>query len=170
MDRSRDQIFAEWMKAHLPVLHRISRAFAGPADQHDLLQELMLAVWKAAPAFRGDSSPATFVYRVAHNRALTWHRRTVGWRLRARDAEGEAVRRVMEAADDGDEGALLERLYAAIRRLKAVDRSIVLLSLEGLSYLEIGAIHGLSETNVGARLSRVRARLSTLVEEPDDGL
>ena len=52
-----DNRFSEWMKAHLGVLNRIARAFAEPADQHDLLQELMLAVWKAAPSFRGDSAP-----------------------------------------------------------------------------------------------------------------
>lgn len=169
MDRTRDQIFAEWMKAHLPVLHRISRAFADPADQHDLLQELMLAVWKAAPAFRGDSRPATFVYRVAHNRALTWRRRSAGWRIRSAQAEGEAARLAMEAAGDGDEQALLERLYAAIRELAPVDRSIVLLSLEGLSYRDIGAVHGFSETNVGARLSRARTKITSLVEEQNDG-
>lgn len=170
MERTRDQIFVEWMEAHLPVLHRISRAFADRADQHDLLQELMLAVWKAAPAFRGDSTPATFIYRVAHNRALTWRRRVAGWRLRSAEAEGEAARRALEAAADGENAALLERLYAAIRKLGPIDRSIVLLSLEGLSYRDIGAVHGLSETNIGARLSRARGRLSTLVEEPDHGL
>ena len=48
----RTEIFAGWMMEHLGVLHRISRAYADAADQHDLLQELMIAVWKAAPAFR----------------------------------------------------------------------------------------------------------------------
>jgi DNA-directed RNA polymerase specialized sigma24 family protein len=47
MMADRDEQFGEWMAAHLGVLHRISRAFAEPADQHDLLQELMIAVWKA---------------------------------------------------------------------------------------------------------------------------
>jgi len=167
MDR-REAQFGEWMTAHAGVLHRISRAFADPADQHDLLQELMIAVWKAMPAFRGDSAPVTFIWRVAHNRALTWRRRESGRRGREQAAAMEAA--VMtDTAGDAD-AELLDRLYAAIRRLAPVDRSIVLLSLEGAAYRDIGALHGLSETNVGARLTRARQKLTSMVEGDGDGL
>lgn len=165
----RERQFGEWMAAHVGVLHRVSRAFAEPADQHDLLQELMLAAWKAMPAFRGDSSTVTFLWRVAHNRALTWRRRETG--LRARTTAAVAEMAVLEPPPgEGGDAELLERLYAAIRRLPAVDRSIVLLSLEGAAYRDIGALHGLSETNVGARLTRARQRITTLVEGDGDGL
>jgi RNA polymerase sigma factor (sigma-70 family) len=155
--------FQAWMINHVGVLARIARAFATGADQQDLLQELMLAVWRAAPAFRGDSAPATFIFRVAHNCALTWRRGEARRRVRQREYERLHV--------DGEsrEDPQLERLYAAIRQLDSVDRSLVLLSLEGQSYAEIGAIHGLSETNVGARLTRLRKKLTQLVEQ-DDGL
>ena len=170
MNRKQDHIFVEWMKEHLPVLHRISRAFADPSDQHDLLQELMLAVWRAAPAFRGDSSPATFIYRVAHNRAITWRKRASGWRARSAAAEKEAAGMRSDTGEGEEDGALLDRLYAAIRMLGPIDRSVILLSLEGMSYRDISAVHGLSESNVGARLSRARAKISSLVEEGDSGL
>ena len=167
MDRREEQ-FGGWMGAHLPVLHRVSRAFAAPADQHDLLQELMIAVWKAMPAFRGDSSPVTFVWRVAHNRALTWRRREFGRQTREQAAAAEAALLAGTAGDPDAE--LLERLYGAIRQLPPVDRSIVLLSLEGAAYRDIGALHGLNETAVGARLTRARQKLTTLVGGDGDGL
>ena len=63
------------------------------------------------------------------------------------------------------EDPLLERLYEAIRQLEPLDRSLVLLSLEGQSYAEIAALHGLSETNIGARLSRARQKLTQLTEQ-----
>lgn len=163
----RDARFAGWMQEHLGVLHRISRAFAEPADQRDLLQELMLAVWKAAPAFRGDSAASTFIWRVAHNRALTWVRREHGRRRRDAEAWREAA---LTPADGGEDADLLERLYVAIRRLGPLDRSLMLLSLEGASYRDMAGLHGLSETNVGARLNRARQRLSTLVAEDGDEL
>jgi RNA polymerase sigma factor (sigma-70 family) len=157
--------FEGWMREHLGVLHRISRAFATGADQHDLMQELMLAVWRAAPAFRGDSKATTFIFRVAHNRALTWRRREVAraWRTAEAERAGHELN-----AGSADDSALLERLYAAIRTLEPLDRSLVVLSLEGLSYAEIGAIHGLSETNVGARLTRARQKLAEMTEKTDD--
>lgn len=164
----RERQFGEWMAAHVGVLHRVSRAFAEPADQHDLLQELMIAAWKAMPAFRGDSSPVTFLWRVAHNRALTWRRREFGRRSREGAAAAQAA--FLSETEGDPDAELLDRLYAAIRELPAVDRSIVLLSLEGAAYRDIGALHGLSETNVGARLTRARQKLTTLVEGDGDGL
>lgn len=59
----------------------------------------------------------------------------------------------------------LERLYAAIRELPEVDRSLILLSLDGLSYREAADIHGISETNVGVRLNRIKARLAKSLKE-----
>ena len=158
-----DARFQAWMGEHLGVLHRIARAFAASADQHDLLQELMLAVWRAAPSFRGDAAASTFIFRVAHNRAMTWRRSEA--RRRHRHSEYERLR-VEEGAETDP---LLDRLYAAIRQLEALDRSLLILSLEGQSYAEIAAIHGLSETNVGARLTRARKKLTQLMET-DDGL
>lgn len=147
------------MQAHVGVLARIARAFATGADQHDLMQELMIAVWRATPAFRGDAKETTFIFRVAHNAALTWRRRE---KTRARrHAEYE---RLMVPESAGEDGDLVGRLYAAIRTLESLDRSLVLLSLEGQSYADIGEIHGLSETNVGARLSRARRKLAQLME------
>lgn len=160
--------FGDWMRAHAGMLHRISRGFAEPADQHDLLQELMLAVWKAEPSFRGDSAASTFIWRVAHNRALTWRRRENGRRSRAAEAQDEWARL---ASGDGEDAHLLEALYAAIRRLAPLDRSLVLLSLEGVAYAEMARLHDLSESNVGVRLNRARQRISALVEEEaDNGL
>jgi len=165
MAADRDEVFKGWMQAHLGVLHRVSRAFAAGADQHDLMQELMLAVWRAAPMFRGESAESTFIFRVAHNAALTWRRRESARVRRMSDAQQE-----LEPPAPGDDGeeALLARLYAAIHTLAPLDRSLMLLSLEGLSYTQIGEIHALSETNVGARLSRARKKLASLVEKNHD--
>ncbi len=159
-----DDDFAEWIEPHIGRLTRISRAFAAPADRHDLMQELLITLWKARPAFRGDASPATFVYRVAHNRALTWKRRQALRWLRFPLLQGDVPDVPEPAADDR-----LEILYAAIRDLPPVDRSLMLLSLDGVSYADMSALHGLSESNIGARLSRARARLTTIVGEMSDG-
>jgi len=165
--RDRDRAFTDWLTPHLGALRRIARAFAGPEDQYDLMQELMLAVWSARPRFQDRSAETTFVYRVAHNTALTW-KRGENRRRRRRDAiEAEMLWRT-EQDQASPENDLLERLYGAIRRLPPLDRSLILLSLDGLGYARIAELHGLSETNVGARLTRIRHRVSSLVEEAAD--
>lgn len=168
-ERQTDEAFTEWLAPHLAALRRISRAFAQPSDQHDLMQELMLAVWNARSRFQERSGAATFVYRVAHNAALTWKRSETRRRRRGEAIEAEMALRLQQTGAE-PEARLLERLYAAIRTLPPVDRSLILLSLDGLAYAEIAGLHGLSETNVGARLTRIRARLSTLVKDDGDGV
>ncbi|MFZ0267204.1 RNA polymerase sigma factor [Caulobacter sp.] len=166
--RQEDETFAAWLSPHLGALRRVARAFTEPADQHDLMQELMLAVWRARPRFRAESADATFVYRVAHNTALTWKRGENRRRRRREAIEAEMALRL--TANHAPETSLLDRLYDAIRTLPPLDRSLILLSLDGQPYAQIARLHGLSETNVGARLSRVRRRLTDLVEERDDGV
>ena len=166
MGRDHDN-FANWLAPHLPMLHRTARAFAEPSDQHDLLQELTVALWKARPHFENARAAGAFAHRVAHNAALTWRRGESRRRLRGVTVEAELLAR--DAGTD-PQGALLERLYAAIRTLAPVERSLVLLSLDGVGYAEIARLHGLSESNVGVRLTRLRQRLSTLVKEDADGV
>ena len=160
MDRkSQDARFADWMAAHLPMLRRMSRAFAPPADQPDLLQDMLLAVWRAAPAWRGEASAATFVYRVAFNTAAGWRRRAM-----ARPPPDHAELALISATDPAEDDQL-NRLYAGLRQLGEADRALLMLSLDGLDYRQIAQLHGITETNVGARLSRARARLATLIKE-----
>lgn len=164
-----DEVFADWLAPHLVSLRRIARAFAPPADQHDLLQELLLAVWSARARFREQSAPATFVYRVAHNTALTWKRGETRRTRRRTEMEAEMLLRSERDAAE-PQARLLDRLYTGIRQLPSLDRSLILLSLDGLAYEQIAQLHGISETNVGARLTRIRKRLTALVEDCDDGL
>jgi RNA polymerase sigma factor (sigma-70 family) len=160
----RDACFERWLKDHMAILYRLASAFAVGADRHDVLQELLLAVWRSIPEFRGDSKPSTFIYRVSHNAALTWKRTQRNYRRKVEQFAALALTEAPAPSSPHEEDAL-ERLYAAIRELPELDRSLVLLHLDGLSYRDAAEIHGLSETNVGARLTRTRARLARSLQE-----
>jgi RNA polymerase sigma-70 factor (ECF subfamily) len=155
--------FSAWLARHAAVLHHVSHGFAEGADRHDLMQELLLAVWRAIPAYRAGAQASTFIYRVAHNTALTWRRTQKNYRERVERfgvlADAEPL------ADNRRQSEALGHIYAAIRRLPPLDRSLILLHLDGLDYAEIAAIHGLTEGNVGARLTRLRQKLTTTLED-----
>jgi RNA polymerase sigma factor (sigma-70 family) len=160
----REEHFVRWMREHIAILHRVVHAFATDSDRNDLMQELMFALWRAAPSFRGESQSSTFVYRVAHNAALTWHRTERKHRRHVAVAdEIDWMVRPEAGRSRSDTPARLESLYRAIGLLPLIDRSLILLSLDGLSYREIAEIHGLSESNIGARLTRTRKRLTELM-------
>jgi len=157
-DNDRD-VFVAWMVEHRGIVVKIVRSFTTSlADAEDLTQEIDLAVWRSIPSFRGESKPSTWIWRIALNRATSW------WRVAGVPHPGLDDVVEVSALDRADDGLLIERVYAAIRTLPAIDRSLVMLSLEGYHYAEIAEITGLTETNVGARLSRARSRLTELIE------
>lgn len=163
--------FEQWLGVHAAVLHHVANGFAEGADRHDLMQELLLAVWKAVPAFRGGAKPSTFIYRVAHNAALTWKRTQRNYRGRVERFEmlTALIERDVEVKSER-ERETLELLYVQIRALAPVDRSLILLHLDGVSYAEMAEMHGLSESNVGVRLTRLKQKLSDAMKGVSDEL
>ncbi|MBN8249433.1 MAG: sigma-70 family RNA polymerase sigma factor [Verrucomicrobia bacterium] len=151
--------FEQWVREHGAILHHVVHGFAEGDDRNDLMQEILLALWKAAPAFRQDSRPSTFIYQVSHNAALTWKRTQRSYRRRLERFEAELPAEA-QAPNPADEPALLERVYREIRRLPPLDRSLILLSLDGVRYADMAQIHGITESHVGVRLHRARRQLS----------
>lgn len=158
--------FERWLGEHAAVLHHVANGFAAGADRQDLFQELLLAVWRAVPAFRNGAAPSTFIFRVAHNAALTWKRTEKNYRRRVDRFEALCLPEAPGGSAAAErEREALELLYARIRELPPVDRSLILLHLDGASYAGMAEIHGLSESNVGARLTRLKQKLSETMKE-----
>ena len=153
------QRFADWIRTHSPILHHVVNGFAAGDDRNDLLQEVLLAVWKSIPAFRGDAKPTTYLYRVSHNAALLWTRTEKNYRRRI-EQFGASAPGEFAAGPDTLTDERLANLYSAIRQLKPVDRSLMLLSLDGLSYREMAEVLGLSEGNVGVKINRIKNQLT----------
>lgn len=154
-------LFAAWLRDHAGLLHRVANAFATGADWDDLRQELLLALWRALPAFAGASKPSTFIHRVAHNAALTWRR---GASTYSRHVERFAAEpHPTSSGPAAGEDEILAAVYDAIRRLPPLDRSLILLHLDGITYSEIAEIHGLTGNHVGVWLTRIRGKLTELL-------
>jgi RNA polymerase sigma-70 factor (ECF subfamily) len=154
---SADELFAEIHRDHLGIIMKVALGFVGgPADRDDLFQEILIALWQSAPRFNGQAKLSTYVYRVALSTALNWKRsrKRYGRKL---DDYTQALPALTAAP--GPESERLRWLYARIHELPPVDRSLILLSLDRLSYGEIAAITGLSESNVGVRLHRIKQQL-----------
>jgi RNA polymerase sigma-70 factor (ECF subfamily) len=155
-----DTRFHELLGRYQAPVTRLASAYEpNRADREDLVQDIWLGIWRALPGFRAECSERTFVYRVAHNRAITHvsRRRPVTTDLEdALDVPhpAPAADQEMTAAQERD------RLLAAVQRLPLVQREVVTLSLEGLPHREIAQVLGITENNVAVRLNRARAQLA----------
>jgi RNA polymerase sigma factor (sigma-70 family) len=140
-------------------LRRLANAYEKDAFlQKDLIQEIRLAIWRALPSFRGQSSERTFIYRIAHNRALT--------HVAKRHPEQLDMEMALELPDisPDPESLAVQRwqraeLHTRIASLPLTLRQVVTLALEGLSNLDISQVLGISEGNVAVRLTRAKKQL-----------
>jgi len=154
LDSERDRIFGDWLAGHKGILFKVVHAYAFEhADRQDLFQEIAFQVWRSVDAFRGDSSVPTWMYRVALNTAIAWTRREGRHRRGKRPLEDI----VLAAAPPEGRDPRVEWLYRQIAQLKDVDRSVALLMLDGFSYREIV---GITESNVGVKINRIKSALA----------
>jgi RNA polymerase sigma factor (sigma-70 family) len=170
MDERREHFEQEYdrlWRDYGPSLARLAYSYEPNAHaREDLLQDIRLAIWLALPRFRGESSLRTFLFRIAHNRALAhvWRRKT---RRPSEELEEPVDTR------PGPECAAIEannsfRLAEAIRQLPLPFRQVITLSLEDLSYAEIASVLGISENNVAVRINRARKLLREKLGRVDE--
>ena len=142
------------METYAGAVRRLCGAYArATADREDLFQEVFLGVWRSLPAFRGESSERTWLYRIAHNVALTWQ---------VRDRRRQTRESALENASPPETTPLDVRrldLERAVAQLRPMDRSLILLWLEGLTAPEIEAVTGIQAATVAVRLGRIRKQL-----------
>lgn len=149
--------FESWLQQHPGIPRKVAQSFcAGAADQEDLLQEIHVAIWLAVPAFDGRSKVSSYLYRISLNRAISWRRRP-----RNRPSSLDPLEDHPDLAEPAASAdPRLEIVYEAIRDLPAVDRALILLQLDGFAYREMAETLGLTESNIGVRLNRIRAKLA----------
>ncbi|MEL6257201.1 MAG: sigma-70 family RNA polymerase sigma factor [Bacteroidota bacterium] len=155
MDQERK--FVQIIRENEGLIYKVSSIYAqAREDRLDLYQEIVLQLWKAWKKYRGEAKVSTWMYRVAMNTGITYIRKQ---KRRARQVELD--NQLLNRAENLDP-ALEERmnlLYRHIESLGKLDKGLILLYLEDRNYEEIAEITGLSKSNVGTRLSRIKQKL-----------
>lgn len=147
------------------MLSRIAAAYeANPALREELSQEILLAVWRALPTWRGEASVRTFAARIAHNRAVDHVARQAARPRSAMldEALPSSAPSPLETLERRD---TQERLLAAVRGLPLPLRQVTIQTLEGFTPAEIAEVLGVNANTVSIRLTRAKAALRTQMEK-----
>lgn len=160
-----DQEFLKLLNRYQPVIHKVCHMYAdSPEDRRDLFQETLYQLWRSYPSFTGRSDFGTWMYRIALNTAITALRKE---RRKPEHVQiDDGLLQEVTPSDTLDEAQRTNLLYRAIRRLNQIERALVLLYLEDLSYKEMSDILGLSESNIGVKLNRIKTKLQNFIREP----
>lgn len=155
-EREQQKIFKSWLDQHKGLLFKVLRAYAyTQEDQEDLFQEITAQVWRSIPNFRAESAVSTWLYRIALNIAISWstkERKKV--ESQSYDGIEHLISEVESSVDDR-----LEWLYEEIKKMNEVDRSLTLLFLDGFSYKEMSDMLGITESNIGVKIHRIKKEL-----------
>ena len=146
------------------LLYRIALSYeADPALRHELVQDILLAIWVALANFRGEASVKTFAASIAQKRCISHVSK------RAREPrQVELSAELASSAELPDELAFRNdqkrQLVDSIQQLPIPQREAIVLCLEGFSYGEMATILGISPNAVMLRCQRAKATLKTIME------
>jgi RNA polymerase sigma factor (sigma-70 family) len=152
--------FLALLEEHKRILYKVANAYCrNRLDRPDLIQEIILELWRSFGRFDGRARFSTWMYRIAMNVAISAYR---GERRRIRDALPlDELGLNLEAADRAMEGASddIRLLHQLIRGLDELSRALIVLLLDGYGHDEIAEIVGISTSNVATRLHRIKQKL-----------
>ena len=153
-----EQQFAQTVKEHKSTIYTVCYMFSKDEDEvQDLFQETLINMWKGMGGFREESKIDTWIYRVALNTCLTQERK------KKREVKKVPLNMDVNFFEDNDANAKQARiLHQRISQLAYVDRALVMLWLDGMSYDEIGAVVGISAQNVAVKLFRIKEQLKKM--------
>jgi len=146
------------VEQHSRMIYKISGAYAKTTfEREDLISETILQLWRSAGNFEGKCKISTWVYRVALNTAMNFNRRHKKETLFLPTdfGTGDHFKNLIEAEQIPE----LEILYQCIDELDEINKAIILLYLDGNPHDEIAEIIGISKTNVGTRIGRIKEQL-----------
>lgn len=161
-DKSAENEFLLLLNNHRGIVHRLARVYE--PDVHaraDLVQEMILQLWRTHQSFRNDSQFSTWMYRVCLNTALTFIRKEK--RRNSHETTAHLPDLQDEVADQKNEQ--IDMLYKAVHALSDADKGVIFLYLEGFSGAEIAAQLGIGEVNVRVKLNRIKEKIRQKIAE-----
>lgn len=152
--KKNEEDFSRIVKENKGTIYTVCHMFADCQDEaDDLFQEVLINLWKGFGTFRGDSKVNSWIYRVALNTCISVDRKK-------KQKKTERLAMDINLYEDRDEASQqVQQLHRLISRLEVIDRAIVLLWLENMSYEEMAGILGISTKNVSVKLVRIKEKL-----------
>ena len=156
--REKERAFSDIVKRYKNTVFTVCYLFSKDNDEvNDLFQETLINLWRGFDSFKRQCDVKTWIWRVSLNTCLTFER------TKKRNVETVSLNMDINLfTDTDDDTRQIQQLYYRINKLGVVDRAIILLWLENMSYEEIGQIIGISTKNVSVKLVRIKEQLKKM--------
>ncbi|AGA77575.1 RNA polymerase sigma factor, sigma-70 family [Echinicola vietnamensis DSM 17526] len=162
MPKTQEKEFERYLKKYEALIIKVARVYShGAENQKDLIQEIVLQLWRAFPKYSADRGVSTWTYRIALNVSISYLRKESSRRRREEEYSQNQSRQT-DNCDPIDDR--LKILYRFIHTLNATDKALMLLFLEGCKNKEIAKIMGVTPGVVSTKIYRIKAQLKVYFE------
>jgi RNA polymerase sigma factor (sigma-70 family) len=153
--------FLDILEKNIGIIIKISRVYTKIAqDREDLINDITLELWKSFRNFNGNSKISTWIYRVALNTSMNFKRKKRNDTLFS--SINDFKTETLEWLNEQDNSEESEILYRCIDELDELNKAIILLYLDGNTHDDISEITGISKTNVGTKIGRIKEQIRNL--------
>ena len=167
-DRNLKEEFVSLVEKHQGIIYKVSRMYCDKEEcRHDLFQDILVQLWQSFSSFNYKSKFSTWMYRVALNTAIAQFRKN---KKNHEDCVPEIPANIPEDetyAEKEDRRALVQK---AISKLNKAEKAIIILYMDDYPYEEISEITGMTISNVGVKINRIKTKLQKILRELEYGL
>lgn len=159
MDKDRTANFLVIVENNKGILFKVANLYCrNIEDRKDLVQEIILQLWKSFDNYNNKFKLSTWIYRISLNVAISFYRKENS-RKRISNPLTTDVFNFSEKEISDEKETNLGILNQIISELNDLNKALMLLYLEEKSYKEISEIIGISETNVATKIGRIKSKL-----------
>ena len=153
-----EQSYLDKLEEHKGIIYKMVNLYADDEeDRKDLYQEIVFQSWGAFNRFKGDAKFSTWLYRISLNVSLSFLSRQIKHNRTKEQSPFDHFFEPPELSERAD------WLYRCIKQLAEIDRSIIMLHLDGFDNTEISEMMGLSRNHANVKLHRIKQQLTSLL-------
>jgi len=166
-NRNLREEFVSLIETHQGIIYKVSRMYCDKeVCRQDLFQDILVQLWQSYPSFNQQSKFSTWMYRVALNTAIAQFRKE---KKNAEDSMPEMPINIPEEETYKDKEDRRGIVKKAINVLSKAEKAIIILYMDDYSYEEISEISGMTLSNVGVKISRIKIKLQKILKELEYG-
>lgn len=165
---SNKEEFLSLIEKHQGIIHKVSKMYCDREEcQRDLFQDILVQLWQSYPRFNNKSKFSTWMYRVSLNTAIAQFKKD---KRNTEDSVSELPINVFEDETFTEKEKKRELVHVAINKLNKAEKAIIILYMDDYSYEEIAEITGITISNVGVKINRIKSKLQKILKELEYGL
>tara|TARA_B100000809_G_scaffold1958_1_gene2272 strand:+ start:129 stop:641 length:513 start_codon:yes stop_codon:yes gene_type:complete len=161
---NKTQRFQKIIEENKGILYKVINIYCKDTqDKKDLEQEILIQLWKSLEKYNTNYKISTWIYKIAMNISISFYRKNRNTPAHL-SIDSIFIEKDYEEQNDyiKDKKRILNVFIA---KLNEFDKAIILLYLEDYNYKEISNIVGITETNVGSKINRIKNKLKKTYQD-----